>query len=312
MADRLLDVPARRLPAPQIAYGPTTRQVEEASWDVKNTPQFLRNGSLKDWKYINFFGDKDRVLTWLRTVFVLKLREHGFKDPKIPSKPVAEPQLLRHINAPDEKETHLQLEQAVIRARDEGVSLLLVVLPDNGKSLYRHVKRIADIEYGVPTICVDGSKKTFSSPQYASNVALKLNLRLQNGLNHRYMANALQVTLLKGKNVIIMGADCVHLGGAGQKRGCPTIACVTANTEDEYAQWLTSMRLQHSLTEVSLPYETVLMLLISDVQQIQDMAEMVRERLNKWASVNRTKTFSEKKKIPSAIIFYRDGVSPFE
>ena len=82
------------------------------------------------------------------------------------------------------------------------------------------------------------------------NKSLLLNADPTLGSNQAFAADAMQKAGLKSSNVVVMGADVVHLGGAEGRRGCPSISCLTGSIDEHFACYPASMRLQRPLQEV--------------------------------------------------------------
>ena len=73
-------------------------------------------------------------------------------------------------------------------------------------------------------------------------------------------------------------------------KGAPSIAAVVATIDSCYSQWPASIRLQQRDRKKS-------------TEIVQDLKQMVIERLNHWKKFNKNVT------LPENIIIYRDGVS---
>ncbi|EME42707.1 hypothetical protein DOTSEDRAFT_106595, partial [Dothistroma septosporum NZE10] len=113
---------------------------------------------------------------------------------------------------------------------------------------------------------------------------MKLNVRLGNQ-NHSVPAKSLEAAIPdydKNKNVMILGADVVH-PGTKSVAGTPSIAAVVGSIDDRFAAYRGSARTQDQGKEI-----------------ISQMKAMVYERLRSYHKA--------KGKLPSRIIYYRDGV----
>jgi len=126
--------------------------------------------------------------------------------------------------------------------------------------------------------------------QYLANVGMKFNLK-GGGSNHAvqqgHLASILQQVSrdpARGCNTIIIGADVAHSTGSARP-GCPSIAVVVGSTDDNYLHYPGSMRLQKSRQEF-----------------IEDLGDMVKERLIDWAD-------KHERRLPANMLFYWDGVS---
>ncbi|KAI4650583.1 hypothetical protein J4E93_002940 [Alternaria ventricosa] len=173
----------------------------------------------------------------------------------------------------------------------------LLLLAEKDFDKYAKIKRTSDFE-GYHTICAIGSKiqddrnndhnKTGNRWQHLSNLALKVNLKL-GGDNH-WLDNEMLDKLLGGeesrRSTMILGSDVTHPGN-GSKTGTPSIAAVVGTVDAQFMSYRGSMRLQAGGQE-----------------QIDEanLRSMVKERLETWKSCNDDK-------LPTRILFYRDGVS---
>lgn len=165
----------------------------------------------------------------------------------------------------------------------------VVLLQKKNFDIYAKIKRAGDF-LGHHTICAVGEKIAddggFRS-QHFSNMALKVNLKL-GGDNHWLNDDDLNEVLVGElrNNTMILGSDVTH-PGHGAKIGTPSIACVVGTVDAKFMSYRGSMRLQAGGQE-----------------QIDEanLCSMIMERLETWKSHNN-------EKLPTMILFYRDGVS---
>ncbi|KAK3711193.1 hypothetical protein LTR37_009786 [Vermiconidia calcicola] len=160
---------------------------------------------------------------------------------------------------------------------------------------YANFKIVVDQHLGLKSICLNEQRMCGSlgghfgegAPVlgdrqltgYMRNIAMKLNLRCGNW-NHRLRPADL---LPRHSDTIILGADVTHPGG-GSLRFTPSIAAVVGSIDQHFARFLGSMRLNTSRKE-----------------SIEKMQDMVRDLLLLYHAQN--------KKLPSNVLYYRDGVS---
>jgi eukaryotic translation initiation factor 2C len=154
-----------------------------------------------------------------------------------------------------------------------------------------------DTKAGIQTICITQDKAgSLSSPQIQANIAFKVNAKL-GGRNHVLpvpLENDLHRKSDKNptNSTMVVGADVTH-PGVGSVAHCPSIAAVIASCDEYAVAYPGSLRLQRSKQEM-----------------IEDLTDMICERLHVWhkhsasAAANGT--------LPSAILFYRDGVSEIQ
>jgi hypothetical protein len=149
---------------------------------------------------------------------------------------------------------------AVALVKPNGFDKAFVVLPTDGAEFYSTIKRVAEIDMGISTVCVQLKKiEGMSAPnfrpkdrQYCFNMAMKCNLK-GTGQNHYLNPIAFQAlfpnnNVNKMSDTIVLGADVAHpLKGAS--KGCPSIASVTRNVDDRFVTFLGSMRGQFGRQE---------------------------------------------------------------
>ncbi|KAI8962950.1 Piwi-domain-containing protein [Daldinia sp. FL1419] len=197
--------------------------------------------------------------------------------------------------------SEIELEE-VIKEKANNVDLLLVVLPTSDASVYSCIKRLGDITYGVPTLCIlgntlispkatDGSsrnrrgnspfRKTRDnnlSKSLSGNLALKLNLKFGNNNQRLDLAEMRPLDL---RETMIVGIDVTHSPVPDQ----PSIAGMVASIDEKLGQWPAVLRHQEK----------------ARVEMVSQLKEMLETRLELWQSKHG--------KYPRNIIVYRDGVS---
>ncbi|KAK6429035.1 hypothetical protein LTR95_014820 [Oleoguttula sp. CCFEE 5521] len=181
--------------------------------------------------------------------------------------------------------THFSLEQ---NAGDS----ILAVLPQKSFELYAKIERVADLHLGLQVVRAVGEKVSKlrahdrTSAQYIANVGLKFNLKGK-GVNHDVEDIGLANIIARDAgvdNTIIIGADVAH-STASASAGCPTIAAVVGSIDAAFTKYPGSMRLQSKAQEI-----------------ITDLADMTKERFIDW-------TIARNCRLPTSILFHRDGVS---
>jgi hypothetical protein len=177
------------------------------------------------------------------------------------------------------------LDDAFRGAKNDKIPLVIVILPNEGSELFSRVKYLADVKYGIHSLCIlrkfDKGLKSLAlktDGSYLTNLALKINLKL-GGLNHRLGESSLFA------KTMFLGIDVTHPSGNEPRPEAPSIAGVVANLDEMLGQWPGSIRRQTRRQEM-----------------VQDLKEMVLERLNSWRGVG----------LPERIVVYRDGVSESE
>ena len=180
--------------------------------------------------------------------------------------PVNRPQLRKKIDE------HLR-EQAKY-------DFILVILPGEDVFIYDTLKTSAEINHGIMSVCVVGSKfnKDQRWEQYNANVCLKVNIR-HGGINHRLEGNLSPLD----QNTILFGLDVTH-PSPGSGEGAPSISGVVASQDGHFAHYPGSLRVQTGRQEM-----------------VDNLSSMVLERLRYWRKRNN--------RLPEKVIIYRDGVS---
>lgn len=302
----MLTVPGFYLDPPKILYRPPLQgkkgnqaQVQTAAWKLvdqdRNAFRFTTATVIRKLPYINLSWTNDagaiQSLDEVRGTLAL----HGLLPPQskmqwtscaIESTSAGNRSIadFEHDKA-YEDDVYNVLLQATVKAPD---STILIILKQKDPDHYAYLKRVAELQLGLKTVMVDGTKLAglASDPQHRSNIALKYNLRAGN-TNHRLDPNsfrALRPAYGRGNDTIVIGADVTH-PGTSSREGTPSIAAVVGCTDDDYMHFPGSMRLQRSRKE-----------------EIAELGDMVKERLIDWAE-------KHKWKLPGRMLFYRDGVS---
>jgi eukaryotic translation initiation factor 2C len=169
------------------------------------------------------------------------------------------------------------------RLRILKTEFLLVILPCMDVGPYRLVKKTADRNAAVHTVCMIESKlkKQKGKAQYLANVALKFNLKA-GGINQRLDEAKLGI-ISEGKTMVV-GIDVTH-PSPESRTGAPSIAGVVASVDKYLAQWPAAVGYQ------STPR----------CEMVSGLEGMLLSRLKLWKEKNST--------CPENILVYRDGVS---
>ncbi|KAI0380542.1 Piwi-domain-containing protein [Hypomontagnella monticulosa] len=198
------------------------------------------------------------------------------------------------------------------------VDCVLVILPDTGSVLYNYVKGLADVVYGVTTVCLVAQtlknvqeranrKAAKSATKSATNIATKDaaksnaernvdidtlgtlagNLALK--FNLKFNKNNQGVDekqILQLDETMIVGIDVTH----SPNKKDPSIAAMVASIDENLGLWPAVLRRQES----------------AGVEMVSYLEEMLKTRLELWKSKSKSKSGRE---YPKNIIVYRDGVS---
>ncbi|GLC73149.1 Protein argonaute-3 [Pleodorina starrii] len=331
----MLHVQGRVLPPPVLEYGrgEAYNVGASGSWNVSGL-KFKEPGTIKSWAVAVLLMEQEVVdhnqegsihayLDEQRRM----MQDCGMQLPstappvvyQMPSAGADEQQMLRGGNYGGRQQQQWQPQQQQQQQRQpKGIEdtmnkavkaaerlygaqpdILLVVLPEKLVDEYKEVKRVSDIELGIPSQVVAGNKAKvgpigqFNSraggPQYWANVALKINTKV-GGVNSTLLGNESHLPVLGGPSArpfMVMGADVSHptvLGRTAEIRA-PSVAAVVASTDRTLGRWATRVLLQPGRQEV-----------------IGGMAAATKELLLQFQAVNRNKK-------PERIVMYRDGVA---
>jgi hypothetical protein len=166
---------------------------------------------------------------------------------------------------------------------------LLVLLPEKEAATYNLVKKFGDVDFGIPTSCVQTLMITKEKGQfgYFANVGLKVNLKF-GGTNHTVKDDTKLV-----EKTMFMGYDVTHPtglpGGAGDN--APSLVGLVASIDKDLAQWPAVTWENKSRVER-----------VGDDEFVRHFKDNIKGRLQLWRQHN-------KSQLPENIVIFRDGVS---
>ncbi|OMJ08152.1 Protein argonaute 10 [Smittium culicis] len=275
---KITQVNARVLPPPTIYFKreskPNNMTPKGGSWNFSGTQLHLGR-SIVSWGIL-VFADKRRlqernVHTFL-DMFVSVAKNMDFK--MVTNPPIVYGNPFGDIL--NDLKTLCQNTQNTFKKPPQ---LLFVVLPNTSAAVYNKVKNCSLAKLGVQTQCILSKNVDRPNPQTCGNVILKLNSKF-GGVNSTLMGPSLG--LASKEHLIVFGADVSHPGSFNED--IPSIAAVTA-----------------SVDSIINRYNSVVCKQPGRVEIIQDLRKCVVHLLKK--------NYKASGKIPSGIIFYRDGVS---
>ncbi|KAI1090938.1 Piwi-domain-containing protein [Rostrohypoxylon terebratum] len=161
------------------------------------------------------------------------------------------------------------------------IDCMIVILQDSNKATYNLIKRLADTEYGVATVCVlaDTLMKQGDPRPLSGNLALKFNLKF---MNNNQSVNRESLTDIVGLDkTMVVGIDVTH----SPMEGALSIAGMVASVDKDLGQWPAILRCQKN----------------KGGEMVDQLEEMLTTRIQLWQSKN--------KRYPENIVVYRDGVS---
>ena len=280
---KMITIPGRVLPHPQVKYGRTAPFMFPASWNQqdkdRNYIKFNAGSTIRSWRAVmiemrplpSAFQTPDSLR------FVVAEFKKALMDLGINASEPEQGSIVR-ITGPDDPE----LEKALCELKE---SLLLIILPAKQAPLYNRIKHIGDTKAGKHTICVVGSNiaKERGRDKYFANVALKFNLKL-GGRNQEIDGSKLGV--IGEDKTMVVGLDVTH-PSPGSAGTAPSVAGMVASIDKYLGQWPAIIRLQR----------------VARQEMVSDLKMMLKTRLSLW------KTKGKHAEFPENILVYRDGVS---
>ncbi|KAG8988409.1 hypothetical protein FRB93_004097 [Tulasnella sp. JGI-2019a] len=184
-------------------------------------------------------------------------------------------------------------EQAAKKSGAKRIDLIVCILPANSQPIKTAIKRFGDIQHGIATQIVIGTKLkpagTNPSNQYCNNLALKINSKL-GGTN--WMSSKDAVPFLAQRATMIIGIDTSHGDTAGGTQ--PSVAAFVSSVDYACSKYVGQCRLQGSRQEVV---------------DSEALSEMTSLALTKYRLYH-AHALGEKTPVPPRqILVYRDGVS---
>lgn len=271
----LITVPARILDTPTIAYKPPTIiRTDSGAWNLAKCKCSVAE-TLPSWTVLAI-SKKGFGSATLRSdvekrarYFHAHLTTMGIRAPQPPTVEIL--QTIGHHDPAIERR---------IREIAKTPRFLVIVLPGKEADRYRHIKRIGDIEVGIPTVCVQAAKfLPKDDPQYCANVALKVNLKL-GGTNQLVGPHP----IISEDKTMIVGIDVTH-PSPGSAENAPSVAGMVANVDKQLGQWPAALYAQKGRQE-----------------KVEHLTLMLKSRLQLWMKHHRGSC-------PENILVYRDGVS---
>ncbi|KAL6505629.1 Protein argonaute 7 [Orobanche hederae] len=253
----------------------------DRQWNLQDS-QVFEAARVERWALISFGGTLDQKSSVQKFINQLsqKCESLGiFLNPNTVTKPLFEPtHVLNNVKllASKLKKIH--------NAALNDLQLLICVMEKKHKG-YADLKRIAETDIGIVSQCCLYSNLGKLSSQFLVNMALKINVKMGGCTVALYNSLPSQIPRIfrHGEPVIFMGADVTHPHPSDDSS--PSVAAVVGSVNWPAAnKYVSKMRSQNHRQEI-----------------IQDLRPMVREILDDFRD--------GLSRLPSKIIFFRDGVS---
>ncbi|RHY23498.1 hypothetical protein DYB32_009171 [Aphanomyces invadans] len=272
----MMTVEGRQLPPPAMLYANNkTETPRDGAWNMRNLALF-QSMAFKSYAIMSLCDNRrvtDGDVYDFFNALVTHMKGLGMSPPS------AKPPLVNSRGRQDSIER--MFNEAITNATQVyGVrpDIVFCVAPMQNAQNYTDLKRASDTVFGIPSQMMLAKHLPKQNPMYMSNLLLKVNTKL--GGRNTVCKDPLPK--ISTEATIIFGADVTHPGAMDKSR--PSVAAVVASTDRWGVRHAAAMRRQGHR-----------------VEQIEDLESMAVELLKAF--------YSETKRKPSQILFFRDGVS---
>ncbi|KZL81875.1 piwi domain-containing protein [Colletotrichum incanum] len=284
---KLLTVTGRELNPPSVSYKNKDITVRAGSWNMTGVKVAKPGRKIDAWTWVRIIDD-DRGY-YVQTADVARIVGNFSRFLETSGIPISQQstntQREIHVgqgNYDAPIDGYFNSLKKALKGNTKNF-FLLVVLPRQDTALYGIIKKLADTQYGIHTICV--VEKTFmkDSPQTYANVGLKWNLK-NGGVNH-IVKNPIDI--VKAGTTMVVGYDVTHpTNMPNDKNAAPSLVGLVASIDKDLGQWPAVAWEQSSRQEM-----------LGD-----ELTAHFEDRLRLWMRHNQNKP-------PEYIVIYRDGVS---
>lgn len=284
VSPKMSEVPALLLPAPNPLYATgEERAAASGSWNLRNK-RFVKPAGFRSWGCC-YFSNPQRPLSETEIerfsrALDQSLTGHGLRTAGGP--PAV-------IKANPQGDVHAIVGDLINKTRQvydgRGADLLIFLLHQNTPTaLYRAIKSACEADFAVPSqvVIIEKAFKDKGQPQYLSNVAMKINVKLS-GTNW-----TIADPLYGKESVMLVGADATHPSPGELRRPMPP---------PSYSALCASMDSQCSMYSAVCVSQPSTQELIDS----ETFAEMFKVLLERYKTRNG--------KTPTVILFFRDGIS---
>lgn len=281
---------ARILPPPTIEYDAASKGSRFApingSWNLRDK-RVLKGVTLRKWMVMTFASPRDinpqQIKHFVRELLVVLVASGISVDPA-----ARNPQILPPIVPQNTQSLGNAIRSAYLMAnprhRDEGgqPQFVMCLLRDKSIPIYSEIKRVFEIELGLPTQCCLYRHVIKPNKQYCANVGLKINQKL-GGVNHDLVRGpqAATASFYTSAPTLVVGADVIHPDPGPSRQ--PSIAALASSNSLTPVRFYATASAQKGRMEI-----------------IADLEAMMVESLKAFYRSTRSK--------PSRILFFRDGV----
>lgn len=285
----LISVDARVIPPPLITYKNSKRiKPVDGQWNAQRQ-QYATPGLLFTWAVINISRLRADDLSKFVSDLVRAGRDNGVQIPN--SRPTVfssdsrrVTDRMREVKSKYDRDKSLQVNNYPLQ-------LILIIKDRQDSPTYNSIKRVGDLELGIPTQvvlqkhCERGAR---GRDMYCNNVMLKINSKIggQNSVVATYQldrASGMRDVDFVESPHIVLGADVTHPMAGGSS---PSVAALVGSRDRQGVQYTGAIRNQPGRKEV-----------------IGDLGNMFKEVYNRWYNNFRRNVHAQ------AILMFRDGVS---
>lgn len=276
----MLKVEGRVLPAPPVQYEAVKFRPDFGSWNLKENRKFRTGAGITSWTYREIQLPNQHPLNSQVKDFVENL-ERSYRS-TISAHRNAPAPLILNCTCPAKQ--FADLDEFLIQCPEKNLNTLLLILPNHSHTLFASIKYLADVKYGIKTICLEAStmQKHIEKSWYAATIAQKLNTQ-GGGVNQCLPASSLEG--LVSKSTMIVGIDVTNPFSKGPADAVTSIIGVVASNNSDCTKWPASVRRQENPEKMTL-----------------DLKEMMIERFQCWKKANRGM-------LPNQILIYSNGVT---
>jgi eukaryotic translation initiation factor 2C len=212
----MITVPGRILLPPSVHYfgGKSIPMRENGSWNMKNI-NYSVSAQLPKWTFlrVSYITDTENpfpggMLQQRLREFSAILKDSGMRIPAHDPRDGIEKVFSSRQG--DEANNRL-LSDGFKSAVGMGVKfllvILLVILSNENKLTYARVKKLGDMQFGIPTVCVVAGGFASKGARYMANVGLKINIKF-GGVNQSL--NPLNLGIIRDGRTMVVGIDVTH------------------------------------------------------------------------------------------------------
>lgn len=276
--DPMMLVRGRILPSPDIQFRNTKHNAgTNGKWDLRGKTFLKGNRTpLKTWAVGYYPGKRNMInRTQVEMFCDLFIKTYSGHGGSISSRP-----FIFELQADIADALHKMWTS--MSEKGPMPQLVMVIVPNKDPFFYLRIKKSCDCRFGVASQVLQSAHVVRNNPQYASNVAMKVNAKL-GGVTSAAISRV-SGAQLRPKSVII-GADVSHASPASKQHSMAAMSC----SMDPYAS-----KYMGACEESQYRVEMI---------TGEDINKMLSPMLKEWCAV------VGKGRAPENVYYFRDGVS---